>query len=172
MTVQVQSGTGLDWNRLYRVFNALPVQPEGFDKRGDPLDARGKVMPQRESLKYFLQDGLLYDEAGHLLEKAPKHVLAIVDRMKAKHPFPGITHKGKVVQCPAPGCGFRTTVQEYYREHKHLHSEITGEQWRQLEGGVKPPPVFNLGDFADPTEVMEGFVGAAPPQRESPQGEG
>jgi len=175
--VQTQSvKPTLDLGRLYRVFNALPVEPEGFNKAGDPLDAKGKVMPQRESQKFFLQDGEVFDEAGALVEKLPKHIREKVAAMVAAHPFPGITHPGRLLICPVPGCEFRTTVEGFNREHKRQHQDVTPEQWAELEGKAgRKPQAFGLGDFAEPDTMLEHFTagpGQRPPTRESAQGEG
>ncbi len=165
----------LDWNRLYVVFNLMPGNIEGFDRRGNPLDKRGKVMPMRESAKYILQDGRIFDEAGNLVEHPPAEVRKRLEEMRENHPSAGVTHEGVLRPCPVPGCGFRTTREEFYRDHKKLHKDVTAEQWAELErGGRGRPVVLNLSDFANPTEVMDFVTGArqSPPQRESGQGEG
>jgi len=176
--VEVKGGEPrLDEQRLYRAFNGLPVQPRGFNKQGDPIGQGGRILAQRESVKYFLQDGMLFDEAGALVpaDRVPKLVQKQVDEMKANAPFPGITEPGRVLKCPAPGCPFRTTVENFYREHKRLHQEISPEQWMELEGtaGQKSVP-YSLSDFADPKSALERGMpeaGTLPPRRESPQGE-
>lgn len=176
--VRVQSGPRrLDEGRLYRVWNGLPVQPEGFNKAGDPMDAKGKIMPQRTSVKYFLQDGLIFDLAGELVEKPPKPVVEWAEKMKEEGAFPGITASGRVITCPASGCSFRTTVERFYLGHRLQHKDISDERWAELEGkaGVKRAP-FSLSDFVDPKDGMramgESLLGVGAPMRESPQGEG
>lgn len=165
----------LDWDQLYLIFNLMPGPIEGFDRQGNPLDKRGKVMPVRESQKFILQHGRVFDEAGALVEKPPRNVVQMVEEMREKHPQPGITHAGRVWRCPVPGCSFVRSKEEHYREHKRLHKEISTEQWARLEGAKDIRQVVNLSDFQDPSEVMhhftEGVAGTAP-VRESPQGDG
>lgn len=174
-TAQVAERT-VDWNRLYLMFNQMPGNIAGFDRRGNPMTAGGRAVPIRQTERFILQDGFIFDAAGKIAEKVPKAIRDQVEEMRGERPSPGITHEGKVRPCPVPGCTFRTTREEFYREHKRLHKDIGPQQWAQLEGrGGSAPLKLNLSDFANPQEMMEQFTegaGASPPEHESPQGEG
>jgi len=174
MAVAAEERT-LDFGRLYVVFNVMPGNITGFDRKGNPLGKRDKTLPVRESERYILQDGMIFDEAGKPVKAPPPEVTKRVQEMRDQHPSAGVTHAGVVRPCPVPGCGFRTTREEYYREHKRLHRDITAEQWMQLEAGWGARPVtLNLSDFANPSEVMDLMTGQgqAMSHRESGQGEG
>ncbi len=166
----------VDWARLYLMFNQMPGNIAGFDRRGNPMTAGGRPVPIRQTERFILQDGFIFDAMGRIAEKVPKAIRDEIERMARERPSPGITHEGKVRPCPAPGCTFRTTREEFYREHKRMHKDIGPEQWAQLEGrGGNAPMRLNLSDFANPAEMMERFTegaGASPPQQDSPQGEG
>ena len=176
MTAVQTNGRTFDPLGLYDEILFMPGDVDGFDRKGNPLNVKGKVLPVRASVKYRLQDGLVFDAAGVRVEKPPKQVRDQVEKMIAEHPRPGITHAARWRRCPVPGCTFRTPRDEFYRGHRQLHKEVGDEEWSRLEGGAGPKPVvFNLGDFANPTEVMQQFTeggAGAQPRSESPQGEG
>ena len=165
-----------DPQALYDEILFMPGNVDGFDKKGNPLDRRGKILPVRESVKYRLQNGAIFDAAGQPVEDPPENVRKQLETMRAEHPRPGITHAARMRKCPVPGCPFRTPREEFYRGHRLLHKEVSDEEWQRLEGGAGPArPTFSLGDFADPSEVMDRFTGGeggTAPETESGQGEG
>lgn len=176
MTAQTQTEEKrVDFRRLYRIINLIEGEIEGFDRAGNPINARGKVLAQRESVRYILQDGAIFDESGKPAERIPPRVKKMVDAMRDEHPFPGVTHAGRVIECPVPGCNYCTTVDSFYREHRRQHRDVTTEQWAALEGGKgQKQTVFTLSDFAEPKYLVDDLTEGAGRARsqESPQGEG
>ena len=161
---------------LYDEILFMPGDVDGFDRKGNPLNAKGKILAVRESERYRLQNGSIFDAGGQLVEDPPKRVREQVEKMKADHPRFGITHAARMRKCPVPNCPFRTPREEFYRGHRRLHMEVSDEEWARLEGGAGPQrPMFSLGDSANPSEFMQQFTGGAggtAPETESAQGEG
>ena len=81
---------------LYDEILFMPGDVDGFDRKGNPLNVKGKVLAVRESVRYRLQNGEIFDAAGQLVEDPPKRVREQAEKMRAEHPRPGITHAARM----------------------------------------------------------------------------
>ncbi|UCG88878.1 MAG: hypothetical protein JSW71_10215 [Gemmatimonadota bacterium] len=136
------------------------------DERGRAVDKKGKRVPTSARRTYYLQDGLVFDAKGNVIEdeKAiPKEVREWREEAKANRPTAGLTHPGSEISCPVPGCRYMTCSETNFVGHMHCHEMDSAGRTEITRNAIAKRPRVNPGDFLDPRGVMAAQQGHAGP---------